>query len=101
MVYGLTDQEDIMTQTLPSPPNIDGEWPEQGTWTYGDYTRLPDDGRRYEVIKEVLYMAQEVIEVFTLQNDNYMTAGRYTAGQSAVSEALDGFSISVDTVCAG
>jgi hypothetical protein len=46
-------------------------------------------------------MKQEVIEVFTLHNDNYMTAGRYTAGQSAVSEALDGFSISVDTVCAG
>lgn len=57
MVCGPTDQEDIMTQTLPSQPNIDGEWPEQGTWTYDDYARLPDDGRRYEVIKGVLYMA--------------------------------------------
>jgi Uma2 family endonuclease len=33
------------------------EWPEQGTWTYEDYLRLPDDGRRYEIIKGVLYMA--------------------------------------------
>lgn len=46
-----------MTQTLPLPPEIDGEWPEQGAWTYDDYARLPDDGRRYEVIGGVLYMA--------------------------------------------
>jgi hypothetical protein len=42
---------------------------------------------------------QKVIEVFTLQNGSYMTAGSYTAGQSAVSEVLDSFSISVETVC--
>ncbi len=197
-----------MTQTLPSPPNIDGEWPKQGAWTYDDYARLPDDGRRYEVIKGVLYMApspntghqyasgklgtamyifveqhrlgrvyfapidvilpglanpiqpdilfiaqdrlniikkqtideppdlvvevlspsslthdrrlkyetyeaagikeywivdveHEVIEVFVLQDGGYSKAEKYTTGQSARSEVLDGFSIAVDAVCAG
>lgn len=31
-------------------------WPKQGKWTYEDYLRLPDDGRRYEVIRGVLYV---------------------------------------------
>jgi len=31
-------------------------WPVQGTWTYEDYLRLPDDGRRYEVIRGFLYV---------------------------------------------
>jgi Uma2 family endonuclease len=31
-------------------------WPEQGKWTYDDYARLPDDGRRYEVIRGNLYV---------------------------------------------
>ena len=31
-------------------------WPAQGEWTYEDYLRLPDDGRRYEVIRGVLYV---------------------------------------------
>ncbi|HSJ75681.1 MAG TPA: Uma2 family endonuclease [Gemmatimonadales bacterium] len=32
-------------------------WPVQGHWTYEDYLRLPDDGRRYEVIRGVLYVS--------------------------------------------
>lgn len=32
-------------------------WPAQGEWTYEDYLRLPDDGRRYEVIRGSLYEA--------------------------------------------
>ena len=46
-----------MTQAtfLTLPPTAD--WPEQGAWTYEDYLRLPDDGRRYEIIKGVLYVA--------------------------------------------
>ncbi len=32
-------------------------WPKQGDWTYEDYLRLPDDGRRYEIIQGVLYVA--------------------------------------------
>jgi Uma2 family endonuclease len=29
----------------------------QGKWAYADYKRLPEDGRRYEVIKGVLYVS--------------------------------------------
>lgn len=32
-------------------------WPAQGEWTYADYLRLPDDGRRYEVIRGNLYVS--------------------------------------------
>src|SRR4051794_32275062 len=32
-------------------------WPAQGEWTYADYLRLPDDGRRYEVIRGILYVS--------------------------------------------
>jgi len=32
-------------------------WPAQGHWTYEDYLRLPDDGRRYEVLRGVLYVS--------------------------------------------
>lgn len=31
--------------------------PVQGQWTYDDYARLPDDGKRYEVIRGELYMS--------------------------------------------
>ena len=34
----------------------DRAWPAQGRWTYADYLRLPDDGRRYEVIRGHLYV---------------------------------------------
>lgn len=33
---------------LPLPAEEqDPGWPAQGSWTYEDYLRLPDDGRRY------------------------------------------------------
>ena len=39
-------------------PEDDGQaWPAQGSWTYEDYVRLPDDGRRYEVIRGFLYVS--------------------------------------------
>lgn len=31
--------------------------PTQGAWTYDDYALLPDDGKRYEVIRGELYMS--------------------------------------------
>lgn len=34
-----------------------GGWPAQGQWRYADYLRLPDDGKRYEIIEGVLYVA--------------------------------------------
>jgi hypothetical protein len=38
------------------PLHYDEAWPAQGHWTYADYLRLPDDGRRYEVIRRHLYV---------------------------------------------
>jgi Uma2 family endonuclease len=39
------------------PPTTDEySWPAQGEWTYEDYRRLPNDGRRYEIIEGVLYV---------------------------------------------
>lgn len=35
-----------MTKATFSPTD-DQVWPAQGQWTYEDYLRLPDDGRRY------------------------------------------------------
>jgi Uma2 family endonuclease len=35
----------------------DRSWPAQGEWTYEEYRRLPDDGRRYEVIRGFLYVS--------------------------------------------
>jgi Uma2 family endonuclease len=31
--------------------------PQQGRWTYKEYAALPDDGKRYEILNGVLYMA--------------------------------------------
>ncbi|HEY3567537.1 MAG TPA: Uma2 family endonuclease [Thermoanaerobaculia bacterium] len=42
-------------QVLPEPEG--GPWPAPGEWTYADYRRLPDDGRRYEVIRGYLYVS--------------------------------------------
>ena len=42
---------------LPRLPTRKREWPAQGHWTYEDYKRLPEDGRRYEIIEGVLYTA--------------------------------------------
>jgi Uma2 family endonuclease len=32
-------------------------WPAQGKWTYEDYRRLPQDGRRYEILRGHLYVS--------------------------------------------
>lgn len=39
------------------PEGRDRVWPAQGAWTYDDYCRIPDDGRRYEVIRGHLYVS--------------------------------------------
>ena len=38
-------------------PANDVPGPKQGFWTYDDYAALPDDGKRYEILNGVLYMA--------------------------------------------
>ncbi|MEW5988952.1 MAG: Uma2 family endonuclease, partial [Chloroflexota bacterium] len=50
-----------MIAAIASPTLLEKEnahpWPAQGQWTYEEYLRLPDDGRRYEIIEGVLYVA--------------------------------------------
>jgi len=46
------------TARVPTPDELQGPaYPPQGQWTYEDYLRLPDDGRRYEVLRGVLYVS--------------------------------------------
>lgn len=48
-----------MTTTANESTVVRADWvpgPPQGQWTYADYAASPDDGRRYEVVKGVLYM---------------------------------------------
>lgn len=40
-----------MVTTVNNPPG-----PEQGHWTYEDYARLPEDGKRYEIMNGFLLM---------------------------------------------
>lgn len=46
----------LPTKTLELPLS-QTNWPPQGQWRYEDYLRLPNDGRRYEIIRGVLYVA--------------------------------------------
>ena len=46
----------VVPRRLPRLPAGEQDWPAQGEWTYEDYKRLPDDGRRYEIIEGVLYV---------------------------------------------
>ena len=46
----------VIPRRLPRLPAHEQGWPAQGKWTYEDYKRLPDDGRRYEIIEGVLYV---------------------------------------------
>lgn len=45
--------------TPAADPVLPGQngWPAQRQWRYVDYLHLPDDGRRYEIIEGVLYVA--------------------------------------------
>jgi Uma2 family endonuclease len=45
----------MVTKVAPLPGS-EHLWPPQGQWTYDDFLRLPDDGRRYEIIEGVLYV---------------------------------------------
>ncbi len=48
-----------MTEVLQTTITKNGVWtpPVQGHWTYDDYQQLPNDGRRYEIINGVLFVA--------------------------------------------
>lgn len=49
-----TISQTLVLEDLPGGAAV---WPVQGAWRYEDYLRLPDDGRRYEIIAGVLYVA--------------------------------------------
>ena len=46
----------VIPRRLPCLPDHEQGWPAQGEWAYEDYERLPDDGRRYEIIEGVVYV---------------------------------------------
>jgi Uma2 family endonuclease len=50
----MTTTIDVLPTVIPADQ---APGPPQGRWTYADYAALPDDGRRYELIDGVLYMA--------------------------------------------
>lgn len=57
--------------SVPKPGEFQGPaYPPQGHWTYEDYLRLPDDGRRYEILRGVLYVsaAPNPLHQFALRN---------------------------------
>ncbi len=76
----------IAQPMLQTPQTLDvlseaGRWPAQGKWCYEDYLRLPDDGKRYEIIKGVLYVAnapsfdhQLAVARLTTMLTNFVTA---------------------------
>lgn len=49
----------VHTMSPPGEPMLSEKngWPAPGQWRYEDYLRLPDDGKRYEIIEGVLYVA--------------------------------------------
>ena len=72
-----TDELSVVTPAdwVPGPP--------QGSWTYDDYAALPDDGRRYEIVKGVLVMTpapspehQDIVgEIFSALRTHIKLAG--------------------------
>lgn len=61
---------------LTLPKSGEPSWPAQGHWTYEDYRRLPEDGRRYEIIRGFLFVTPApsfdhqyvVVQIATLFN---------------------------------
>jgi len=79
--------------------NVPG--PEQGEWTYDHYAALPDDGKRYEIIDGVLYMApapndfhQEIVALIIFYLMPYVKlAGRGRVLAAPIDVALDSRSV--------
>ncbi len=70
-------------EPMAPPTQTQPDWPAQGQWTYEDYLRLPDDGKRYEIIDGVLYMANapDFDHQFTVTKlDRFL--GRYVEEQN-------------------
>jgi Uma2 family endonuclease len=55
----IREEEVFMSEPAHTLDYDGNDWPAPGDWTYQDYLRLPrrpDDGRRFEVIRGVLYV---------------------------------------------
>lgn len=52
----LMTAQTLLQSSAPLPVGKNG-WPMRGQWRYDDYLRLPDDGKQYEIIEGVLYVA--------------------------------------------
>jgi Uma2 family endonuclease len=70
----------VIPRRLPRLPAREQSWPAQGEWTYEDYSRLPDDGQRYEIIEGVLYVTaapsfdhQFTVTQLAVHLDNHVT----------------------------
>jgi Uma2 family endonuclease len=50
----MTSTPEVLPVTAPA---VGVAGPQQGQWTYDAYAAIPDDGKRYEVIEGVLYVA--------------------------------------------
>lgn len=46
----------MITLPIPTAASHSVRGPAQGSWTYADWEKLPDDGNRYEIIEGALYM---------------------------------------------
>lgn len=60
---------------------VQQDLPAQGEWTYEDYLKLPDDGRRFEIIEGVLYVVnapnadhQYIVTELSRQLGNFIAA---------------------------
>jgi Uma2 family endonuclease len=94
----MTTTIDVLSTVTPAD-QVPG--PPQGRWTYADYAVLPDDGRRYELIDGVLYMApapgtnhQGVNALLT----TYLTMHVQLAGLGRVFAALTDVELNPGTV---
>lgn len=60
LLQELTTMQVALATPLPlrgKPISLETRWPLPCQWTYEDYLRLPDDGKRYEIIDGALYMS--------------------------------------------
>jgi Uma2 family endonuclease len=91
-----------MTARIPmvTPANwISG--PPQGQWTYADYAALPEDGKRYEVVKGVLYMTLAPMpghQSVCVEIMAYLRQYIQTAGLGRVFAAPTDVELSPDTI---
>lgn len=69
--------------------------PAQGEWTYEAYLALPNDGKRYEIIEGVLYVANVPKSD---SSGEYAQLDEFTDNERIQSAVLEGIDIVVSTI---